>query len=349
MVTPSEEGILNNTIQTDIRRHFMYMYMFGADSAHIESFASDMKAHGMNAVVAGNFSEYEVDVLAKNSLDAYLCYGAFGRGGFDDTHLSVDYEGRQRIWFGSGCPGDTEIADFHLGKVIEKAKTKGIKGIFSDGARFASFASSEGRDSFWTCFCPRCTARAEKMGFDLESVRFMYKTGHRSDGLRIMTEFRNAAMKEYFEHAFREIKKSDAGLLVGAFIFPASLAKYVGQDRVTDVDILAPMLYRAYPHAEGPACLNHEWSAAAVMLDIDWQALGMKTKASTPDELLSIGFEPEMLRTESAALKGLAPKLMPIIQIEDGRLSESISCIRASGADGCGFLSYSKENMSFFR
>lgn len=327
----------------------MYMYMFGADNNDIENFAVDMKAHSMNAVVAGNFTEYDVEVLAKNGLDAYLCYGAFGRGDYDDSHLAIDFKGDCRVWFGSGCPSDEEIAVSHLNGVIEKAKTKGIKGIFSDGARFASFASSEGRDSFWTCFCPRCITRAERLGYDLESVRYMYKNDKYSEGLRIMTEFRNSAMKEYFVRAYRDIKASNPELLVAAFIFPASLANYVGQGRVTDVDILAPMIYRSYPHTEGPACLNHEWSAAADMLDIDWQSYGMKTYASTPGELLSIGFEPDMLCTETEAVKGFAPSIMPIIQLEDNRLSDSIAQIYAAGADGCGFLAYSKENMKFFK
>lgn len=327
----------------------MYMYMFGADSADIKNYAIDMKAHGMNAVVAGSFSENDVEVLAKYSLDAYLCFGSFGRGGFDDTHLCVNYNGEKRVWFGSGCPSDEEIAETHLNDVIEKAKVNGIKGIFSDGARFASFASPEGRDSFWTCFCPRCVARAEKLGYDLEAVRHMYKMGNRAEGLRIMTEFRNSAMKEYFARVYRDIKASNPELLVAAFIFPASLAGYVGQRRVTDVDILAPMIYRSYPHPEGPACLNHEWSAAAAMTDISWQSFGMKTNAATAEELLTLGFEPEMLRSETEAQKGLAHKLMPIIQLEDDRLADSIAQIASAGADGCGFLAYSKENMKYFK
>jgi hypothetical protein len=177
----------------------------------------------------------------------------------------------------------------------------------------------------------------------------MYKTGSRTEGMRIMTEFRNSAMKEYFSRVYRDIKASNPGLLVAAFIFPASLAGYVGQRRVTDVDILAPMIYRLYPHSEGPACLNHEWSALSAMTDINWQSLGMKTNAATAEELLTLGFEPEMLRSETEAVKGLAKKLMPIIQIEDNRLANSITQIEAAGADGCGFLAYSKENMKYFK
>lgn len=327
----------------------MYYYMFGIDSSDTESFADSMKDKGINAVVAGGYSGEQLEIFASRGLDCWLCFGAFSRGGYDDSHLAVDFNGQRRVWFGSACPSDTEISSAHMKAVIDAAKTNGIRGIFSDGARYASFASPEGFDSFYTCFCDKCLARAEKFGIDLAGAREACKKGDFAAALPVMIEFRCRAVKEWFDEFYRECKAASPSLQVGAFIFPASLAPYVGQRDVTEADILAPMLYRDYPQEQGPACLNFEWNAAAERAHISWKERGFKTKAHNDAELLHPGFEPEQLRDETAAVLGKTAHLMPIIQLDDDRLAEAIDQIKLGGADGCGFLAYSRDNMRFMK
>ncbi len=321
----------------------MYLYMFGMDGENIENFASEMREKGIKGVVAGSFSEKQIEVLAKHNLDLYTCFGSFAKGNFDDSHLAVDFNGNKKLWFGSGCPSDRDIWDLHINEILETSRKNGIKGIFSDGARYASFASPEGRNSFYTCFCQKCIKRAENFGIDLEAARDLYKKGDFHSGLKIMKIFRQTAMNEYFKYLYDSIKKDNEEYIVGAFIFASSLAGFVGQGSVCDVDILAPMLYRRYPYEQGPACLNHEWSAACEMLDI-WPE-NSSTKAVNSAELLKIGFEPDQIYRETAAVKSNKYKLMPIIQIEDERLGESVAAAERAGADGCGFFMYNKEHM----
>ena len=321
----------------------MYLYMFGLDGENIERFSDEMNAAGINGIVAGSFTESQMEVLTKHNLDAYLCFGSFSRAGFDDERLAVDYKGERKLWFGSSCPSDEEVADKRIREVLDKCRNIGIKGIFSDGARFASFASPEGKDAFYTCFCPRCIERAKNFNIDLEAARELYKKGDYIAGLQIMKKFRAAAMKEYFAKTYNAIKKYNASYKVAAFIFASSLAGYVGQGNVTDVDILAPMLYRRYPYSEGPACLNHEWAAASEMLGL-WPDPA-KTNAAGSGDLVQTGFEPEQLYIETSAVKNPAYSLMPIIQLEDDRLAESVREVEKAGADGCGFFMYKKEFM----
>src|SRR5690606_25988695 len=83
--------------------------------------------------------------------------------------LCLAITGERKPWFHSNCPSQPEVQERHLEKVTELARIPGIKGVFVDGARFASPAS--GIDACFTCFCDRCRTRAEGFGLDFERMR----------------------------------------------------------------------------------------------------------------------------------------------------------------------------------
>lgn len=342
----------------------MKHFMFGFDDKHPEVCAAKLKAQGIDAVVLGNADAHTEKALAENGIELYLCYGAHGVGDefAAEKHLAGDPFGKSVRWFGSGCPNDAEIIDARLNAVLEKAKKlKTLKGIFVDGARFASFASVEGAESFFSCFCPRCMAKMEKMGFDAEGIRTavgrLMDTRRIDDTdrpfLRNWFSFREACVKEYMEKFAAAVHALPGGLKAGAFVFAPSLGAYVGQteNACASLDIVSHMIYRAYPHAEGPACLGHEWAGALSLFGHEqMHALAecvcpekaKMVSEKTPEELLVHGFAPDRIGAEVAAVsRALNGRLAPILQIEDDSLQASADSALAAGAEGVGYFAYS--------
>ncbi len=342
----------------------MKHFMFGFDDKHPEVCAAKLKAQGIDAVVLGNADAHTEKALAENGIELYLCYGAHGLGEdfAAEEHLARDPFSRPTRWFGSGCPNDAEIVDARLNAVLEKAKKlPTLKGIFVDGARFASFASVEGAESFFSCFCPRCMAKMEMMGFDAENIRAavgrLMETRRVADADRLFLQswfaFREACVKEYMEKFAAAVHALPGGLLAGAFVFAPSLGAYVGQTEsaCAPLDVVSHMIYRAYPHADGPACLGHEWARALELFGYaQMHALaecachekaGMVPE-KTPEELLVHGFAPDRIGAEVAAVsRALNGRLAPILQIEDDLLQASADSALAAGAEGVGYFAYS--------
>lgn len=343
----------------------MKHYMFGFDAANPESCAEYFTQKGIDAVVAGNFDDRAVRAFRARKIELYLCYGAHGVSGASDSpeHLSVDALGESRKWFSSGCPCDEEIISAHLNEALGKVSGD-ISGVLVDGARFASFASAEGGESFFTCFCPRCMEKMARLDMDAEAIRAAVAELQRTrfvgpdnaSHLSRWLKFRESVVQAYFDRFAEAVHALRPGLLAGAFVFAPSLAGFVGQtpSACRSLDIVAPMLYRAYHYEHGPATLNHEWAGLArIMGESSHRFCRLGGAFAEPldrsaDDILKKGFPPEHIRleTEAARLRlREGQRLLPILQIEDDLRPESFAAALSGGADGAGWFAYGQAEL----
>jgi len=335
----------------------MNKFMFGLGKDY-EASAKKLIENGYDAVVIGG-NDLDAFEAAKNAgLETWLCYDAHSIGSFDSAKYgAVDAQGNPAPWFGSACPNAAEVNAFNMDKAFETAKKAGVKGIFVDGARFASFASVEGSKSFFGCFCDTCMAKMGKFRINAPAVKQgvsdvidFLNGGDAKDKMPVM----HAAVDAWFDFRARcvgEYMNSFAvrchaeGFDAGAFVFAPSLWWFVGQrpDVLSSLDVVSPMLYRAYPHDEGPACLNHEWAAMHDMLTgttrtpAEVASMLFDTLILTDDR--ANGLSPEHVGAETAAARAMLAKrvkLMPIIQTEDDELDKTYEQVMHAGADGCG-------------
>lgn len=353
----------------------MKRFIFGYDRAHPEACAADLKSRGIDAVVAGSFGEDAAEAFRRAEMEIYLCFGAFSLNGADpkDADLCVTASGRRTVWFSSGCPNDRKRAEANLTRAVRSARrVPGLSGIFVDGARFASFASPEGEDAFFTCFCPGCREKMRTPGTDAEEIRTALLKTAAGEALRegditavrAWLAWREACVKAYMDLFARRVHEADPSWKAGAFIFAPSLGRFTGQTMAAcrAPDIISPMLYRAYPHAQGPACLGHEWAAFFRLMRENAHDFRTRFGTFSPslpegDEkpgawsvmerrLLTSGFPPAAVGDETAAAKAgmrAGQLLAPILQIEDSRLRETEDHTAARGADGMGYYPYAPQ------
>lgn len=335
-----------------------FRYVFGFDKSDPVNCARALKSRGITAVVTDISGSSLAEVLIQEELDVYLCYVAHHLNSHE-TQPCQDVSGHARIWFGSGCTNDEALAQYHLNAVLQAIRP-GIKGVLVDGARFASFASPEGRDAFLTGFCPRCLHRMDEMGLDIAAIQnavLSLKDPSRpidAEGFQAFLTFRSQCVQSYMDHFAQTIHAVSPPLKAGAFIFDPFLAPFVGQTMAAceSLDIIAPMIYRRYPHDQGPACLNHEWAqlhhlmgerigqylALAGVDDAPPTATGR-----TADEILKSGFEPEQVfRSVEKARALIRPHqlLWPILQLEDTSVKTCTDHAFAAGADAVGYFAY---------
>lgn len=343
----------------------MKRYIFGFDADHPENCARRLRAQGMDAVIIGDADERTEDALANAGLELYLCYGAYGLGE-NAPATAHTATGRPTKWFSSGCPNDTKTANRHLQSILSRARRlKTLRGIFVDGARFSSFASTEGREAFFTCFCPRCMDKMTAMGMNAKAIRGSVARVMASrriedrdrDNLTAWMDFRAACVRDYFERFAHQVHALRTDLLAGAFVFAPSLEQFVGQtpEACQSLDIVAPMLYRAYPHADGPACLGHEWASLKLLFGessadfVHSVSPNEILPALSPDELLQTGFPPERISEEvSRAYDCLrsGQQLWPILQIEDQQLTQTTAHALDNGADAVGYFMFGQGDLS---
>lgn len=345
----------------------LWMHGIGAD---IPASVRKLKSLGFEAVVGS----VPALIRAANEagLDVYLCSGAFGASGpfAEARYLARDISGQPRVWFGSACPNQPDVRAANLESIARMAQTEGIRGILIDGARFASPASSSDPDTFFTCFCPVCAAKAEQLGYDFSSMRESVRVlrQHLSGlsapplldhlpGLAAWLSFRRQCVTEHLLHFCGTVKGVNPDLLSGIYIFTPALAALVGQcyeDLQGKMDLFAPMIYRHYRAPEGPACLNHELSALANMLSARFlpPSSAVRLMASltglaldgfnSAADLLN-GLPPEAVGSEVRRARerlGADSALIPILQLDDPLLGESIQHPRQAGADGVNFFHY---------
>jgi len=243
---------------------------------------------GISHVVLGSNRE-AIDQAVEAGCSVYACTHAFGFRKEDPEHLlCLTITGERKAWFRSNCPSRPEVQERHLEKVRELAGIPGIKGVFIDGARFASPAS--GIETFLTCFCDACKSRAESLGFDFDRMRrdvaALYEGLRRSRGdagrefsagappsavdlLRLAVllpgivdwfRFRALCTAEHIRQVRETLKSSNADLVLGMYVFTPCLSALVGQVYpllAEHVDIFAPMIYRNGP-PDSIAPLNSE-------------------------------------------------------------------------------------------
>ena len=340
----------------------MKRFIYGLDTAAPEACAKALCRKGYDTVVASCAQERVISAVRGAGLDYILCVPAFSLDRDHPVH-AVDSEGQERIWFGSGCPNDGALREKRLEEYRSKAALSGVSALWVDGARFASFASSEGPEAFFTCFCPVCMQKAERLGVDPAAMKagaqslLRFTRGEGGDaqealaGIGEWLRFRRLCVNEFFDAFSAAVH--DAGKRAGAFVFPASLCLWTGQEEAAahGLDDLSPMLYRRYQHIHGPACLNHEWAA---LLGLFTERTGLSRKAAeqmlhapqnTPSDVLSEGFAPAQIASETRSARTSGARLAPILQLEDDRLIESVRSALSGGAGAVGVFAY-KDNES---
>ena len=334
----------------------MKRFIYGIDRDHPDACAKVLKQKGYDCVVASSSDQKVIGSVREAGLDYVLCVSAFSLDRSNPV-CAIDCAGNPRVWFGSGCPNNEELRKKRLEEYGHKASIPGINGVWIDGARFASFASSEGTDSFFTCFCPTCMRKAEQAGFDSVKMRsaverfsrFTREGGNAEESLRGIADwlkFRSLCVREFLS-AFSDMVHA-RGVQSGAFVFAPSLARWVGQGDVDScgLDVISPMLYRRYPAKDGPACLNHEWEA---LMRLMTEHTGLSREEAErlvnapeamPKRVLSEGFSPTQIGKECTALHSRA-LLAPILQLEDTELSRCVTAAYKGGAEAIGVFAYS--------
>lgn len=89
--------------------------------------------------------------------------------GLNGQYAMIDFLGRPiRGWL---CPSNPEVETFLSDMVEDLLSNYDIQGIFLDLIRFPEWGGIEGGlGAALSCFCPRCTAKAKRLGLDLEKV-----------------------------------------------------------------------------------------------------------------------------------------------------------------------------------
>lgn len=259
------------------------------DRAGIET----LQRVGIDTVVAGSET---LDALLEQPLTTYAVVHAF-RTTEKDEDLAVNINGLPFQWFGSGCPSSPAVhANFY--KEMERLLSLPIKGVFLDGVRFPSPASSEIKGGFFSCFCPRCQKDMTNRGYDKETImrdvrkaadlilrgssttlqkwlRVLYSpTGWPTiqaayPGVVEWLRYRVDCVTLFVRELAAWMDKYYPDKELAAFLFQPCLAYFVGQDYhglSPYLKIISPMVYRNYPHQPGPATINQEIMAVATRL-----------------------------------------------------------------------------------
>lgn len=331
--------------------------IYGFDANRVDFFERYTKV-GISEMVSGK-DEERISKSNSNGVGYYICTGAFGCP--DEAYWSKDVEGTPKKWFGSGCPNSEYIRKKNLDSIRELAKTPGIKGIIIDGARFASLASSEGFDAFFTCFCDNCMAKMKKLGFDADKIkeavtcfRSLCLEGKLFDKEKYMPyledwiKFRRICTTEHFKNVRDVIKGENPDLIFGAYIFTPAINRLVGQvyEDLKDIcDELSPMIYRHYKKENGPACIDHEIRAildvadgkspeAKKMILEVFGALGKNDyeKYGTSEQIKANGVKAEVIgeETEHACQMSCDTPVVPIILLDDVLMEDTLNgCFKA--------------------
>lgn len=342
----------------------MYRYLYGLDPSDFAGSAKKLRDLSYDAVVLPMGSVDSFRAAKDAGLETWLCFGAHAIGDFSQAEYGAkDARGADAPWFGSACPNARTVSDRNMDAAFGFAKKlDGLTGIYVDGARFASFASEEGASSFFGCFCTRCMEKMTALGIDAQATKsgvatlMDYLNGGDGDipairaAMESWFDFRAACVRAYMDSF--SARAHAVGLKAGAFVFAPSLWYFVGQrpDALGSLDVVSPMLYRAYPHEKGAACLSHEWAAFHELLShtersADRVASMLFDISFMTDDPMS-GFTPAHVGFETKAARAQIAKsvsLAPIVQTEDERLDETVARVMDSGADACGEFMYAQK------
>ena len=351
--------------------------IFGVGSGDKEIFKKFAEC-AISAVVSGNDAE-QIKRAREAGLDYYICNGAFSCA--DESLFCRNVYDEPHCWFNSGCPNSETIRKNNLESYRTIASANGIKGIITDGCRFASPASSkEGIKAFFTCFCVNCMNKMDSMGFgaagiknsvkafyDFITISAPFNTDEHIGNLKKWLEFRRICATEHFKDIYETVKSVNNNLSVGHYIFTPSLCGLVGQsytDIVNYADFISPMIYRNYRGGEGPACLNHELAAILLYCEnkneaekkniidcfrrltgIDYGLFG------TREEILNNGVPARVIKDEIIKARELAGgvPVIPIILLDDEALDETIGYCAETPVETIDFFMYEDDAFEIAR
>ena len=370
----------------------MEFWMYGIDgNDKYESFRI-LKEVGIKSVVTG-YDEEVIDMASEFLMDIYLCSGTYGASGSfsDERYLSEDINGNRHIWFGSTCPNKEEVRKYNIDTLKQWSSRKEIKGIYIDGARFASPCSSPDFNAFFTCFCHDCELKADSLGFNFMRMKKDVEKLHNSffgklhdacgknyiqgefdmitffqeyQGVFEWLNFRRVCTTEHIINVAKTVKRSKDSNVMGIYIFTPSLAGLVGQsytDLKNYVDIFSPMIYRSYKKSGEPACINNELARLARELRLtsckdDYNTVklisrltGINLSGYKTIQDIQDGLPVSCVQTETEkarALLGNSKALIPIIQLDDEFLEQSVDAVKSGGADGVAFFMFDKTAVS---
>jgi hypothetical protein len=357
------------------------LWMHGISPTDPQGSLERMRDLGFTTVVLGGNKEQLA--LAKSlGFNTYACTGTFSRSKDfqDEGYLAVDVEGTPREWFGSTCPNEKAVRRANLSTIEGILSDTEAEGLMLDGCRFASPASGLG--AFFTCFCHRCQARANELGYDFKRMKMhatqVYRTladgrlGKEAPdltpfaflssitgfpGIADWLSFRATCAIEHFSNVSDLVR--GMGAKMGAYIFTPSLSVLVGQrySSLTSLfDMASPMIYRNYPDTPGPACINKESAQLARFLQRggldDASAastiagfLGMSEEGRSISEI-DQGTSTETIRRELLRakdnLRGVS-KIVPILYLGDEQVITSVNDAADIGLDGVDFFLYKDE------
>ncbi|HET7770772.1 MAG TPA: hypothetical protein VFN74_18515 [Chloroflexota bacterium] len=331
--------------------------IYGLPRDNRDQAARYLTERGFDAVTVGvDEDAVSVKPARDAGLRVWRCRAAFSVRHLSDADkaplLARDVDGEPRLWFGSGCPNEKAIRDDHLDQVRRTVEAGPFDGWLLDGIRFAS---PNAGDAFFTCFCARCERKAAQLGFDFHAmrrdVRALRDWCRTSDAQPLATNpedlvaplvtrwpgtaewlrFREACVREHVGEVRAVIDAANLRgkrFQLGAYLFFPSIAPLVGQDYPqlgALLDQVSPMLYRTL--TPGDSCLTTEWGALAALHLI------------TPHDTFAPRDVGQQVRLARERLGGQA-SLVPILQLADERLEETMEAARLGGAGGMDFFRY---------
>lgn len=350
----------------------MIYRMYGFKGDYNELFQV-FKQEGIQSVTSSKNTE--AMIIAKEcGLKYYICTGAYGSS--DEKEYCQSVTGIWTSWFQSGCPNHPDVRERGLKRAEDAAKSSDLDGLIIDGARFSSPASADSLDAFFTCFCPRCMAKMDSLGFDSQSIKnavselyhliaegIPFNLENRLRLLKDWLTFRRICSTEFLIDYKNRIKAVNPDLEMGIYIFSPSLSDLVGQnyqDISSIVDFISPMIYRHFKYPQGPACLDHEIATLSKYFEdqeddvkeliiktfteltgVDYSAFGKS------GQLLKEGVLPEVIGLETKktiSLSGDCP-VIPIILLDDIYLEDSMKSI-LDAVDQVDFYTYNPTNFS---
>lgn len=311
-------------------------------------------------------------LLKDAGFEIFRTVGAFSAEPDDGTgSLCINVYGENFDWFGSNCPNSPGAKDRHIKRVLDTLSDGVCDTVFTDGCRFPSPGS--GLIGSLGCFCPNCISEAKKLGYDLELSRqhildlitilsdaplytyedngkLLQEKANNLKGVKDMFSFRRTVITQHMGSLKKTVKELYPESKIAMYIFTPAYAFLVGQDyrALADgiVDIFSPMIYRIR-EKNGIACLTHETEqivsdisvlSKACRDDVCKTILSMFFPGSAEiDRGIEVlnGFLPETVGTETKSARRMVgdKPLMPIVWLEDDKLSETLSICRDNGAD----------------
>ncbi|NLK07300.1 MAG: hypothetical protein GX316_01205 [Firmicutes bacterium] len=205
---------------------------------------------------------------------------------------TINVFGESINWFNSGCPNSPRIrANFYT--KMEQLLSQPVQGVFLDGIRFSSPASSTHPTGFFDCFCPRCQQDMANRGYefktiqeDVRAILAMFTLGDTALGLlnslrspsgwmslfaaypgySSWLRYRTECITDFMQEIAAWMKVKYPHKQLAAFLFQPTLSSFVGQDYrklAPYLDVISPMIYRNYSQRPGPATINQEVSTLA--------------------------------------------------------------------------------------